>query len=58
MQSAKPEVQPDGPVLVKPGNRIEHFWLCGPCSMELTITYDRELGALVVPKSRARKAAS
>ena len=28
--SAHPQVRPEGPVLVKPGYRVEHFWLCGP----------------------------
>ena len=51
-----PQVQREGPVLVKPGNRLEHFWLCGPCSAEMTIVYDREHGIIVVPKSRARGA--
>ena len=55
-QSAKPEVHPDGPVLVKPVTRVEHFWLCGPCSVELTVIYDSQLGVVVVPKSRAKRA--
>ena len=28
----------------KPLNRVEHFWLCGQCSNEMTITYDRQRG--------------
>lgn len=41
-----------GPVLVKakPSHRVEHFWLCGPCSVALTLT-PHERGAEVVPKS-------
>jgi hypothetical protein len=31
-------------------NRVEHFWLCGPCSSELTLTYDRHSGVEVVRK--------
>lgn len=31
-------------------NRIEHFWLCGPCSAALTLAYDRQQGVQVVPK--------
>lgn len=57
-QSPKPEVRPDGPVLMKPGNRVEHFWLCGPCSSEMTIIYDRQMGVVVVPKPRAERAAA
>lgn len=51
-----------GPMLLKgrkPARRVEHFWLCGPCSAELTIAYDREAGVLTVPlKPQARAAAS
>lgn len=43
-----------GPVLVKPGNRVEHFWLCGPCSIQMTIIRDVESGVQVVPKRKAR----
>lgn len=39
--------------------RVEHFWLCGPCSAKLTLVYDREQGVLVRPKpERTAKAAS
>ena len=31
-------------------NRVEHFWLCGPCSAQLTLAYDRQNGVQVVPK--------
>ena len=51
-----PQVQRDGPMLVKPANRLEHFWLCGPCSVEMTITYDCDHGITVVPKPRVRRA--
>jgi len=54
----QPQVRAEGPLLVKPGNRVEHFWLCGPCSVEMTITYDSEHGVIVVPKSHARRAAA
>lgn len=52
-----------GPALVsgrKPSRRVEHFWLCGPCSVELMVTYDRELGVVTVPlrPQAARAAAS
>lgn len=39
------------PIRSKASNRVEHFWLCGPCSMEMTLTYDRERGIEVVRKS-------
>ena len=55
-QSTKPDVRPDGPILMKHGNRVEHFWLCGPCSAQMTILYDSQRGVVVVPKSRAQRA--
>jgi hypothetical protein len=39
--------------------RVEHFWLCGPCSAEMTLVYDRNSGVRVLPKAHNRaKAAS
>lgn len=55
-QNPQPEVRRNGPVLVKASNRVEHFWLCGPCAAKMTITYDHQLGVVVVPKSKAQKA--
>ena len=61
-QGQQLEAHHEGPVLVKPANRVEHFWLCGPCSAEMTISYDRENGVRVMPKpvksARARMAAA
>jgi hypothetical protein len=54
----QPQVQSEGPVLVRSGNRVEHFWLCGPCSREMTITYDDHHGIIVVAKAQARRAAA
>jgi hypothetical protein len=51
-------VRAEKPTLVKPGNRVEHFWLCGPCSLEMTIAYDRERGVVVVPKRKLKRAAA
>ena len=43
----------------KSGNRVEHFWLCGPCSAQMTLAYDLQSGVQVVPKKfRALAAAS
>jgi hypothetical protein len=43
---------------VSPG-RVEHFWLCGPCSAEMTLVHDRKSGVRVLPKvHNAAKAAS
>lgn len=45
-----------------PPARVEHFWLCGPCSTAMTLVYDSQSGVLVLPKSdrkaRAMRAAS
>lgn len=43
-----------GPTLVsrsKPARRVEHFWLCGNCAPEMTVTFDAEMGVHVVPKA-------
>ena len=41
----------------KPVRRVEHFWLCGPCSQALTLTYDKLAGVQVTSKpSLARRA--
>jgi hypothetical protein len=37
--------------LPKEPSRIEHYWLCGPCSTEMTLAYDRQHGVRVVPKN-------
>jgi hypothetical protein len=41
--------QQTGPKSKKPSN-VEHFWLCGPCSAQMTLTYDRKTGVRVLPK--------
>lgn len=38
------------PTKLKVANRVEHFWLCGPCSSEMTLTYDRQRGVEIVRK--------
>jgi len=52
----QPPTRSEGPALVKPSTRVEHFWLCGPCSAEMTITHDPEFGVAVVPKPRSQRA--
>ena len=54
-----------GPQVVAPGplpaqakkktKRVEHFWLCGPCSAYLTLSFDREEGVRVLPKAKPLK---
>jgi hypothetical protein len=38
------------PIKPKAANHVEHFWLCGPCSCDMTLTYDRERGVEIVRK--------
>jgi len=39
--------------------RVEHYWLCGPCSAEMTLAYDRQRGIQIVPKTfRSLRAAA
>jgi len=56
--SPQHQTQPSGPAEIKPGSRVEHFWLCGPCSAELTITYEPGTGVAVVPRTRVHRAAA
>ena len=34
--------------------RVEHFWLCGPCSAEMTLAFDDKGGVLVLPKANKK----
>jgi len=38
----------------KSPNRVEHFWLCGPCAAHMTLTYDRQRGIEVVSKGESK----
>jgi hypothetical protein len=50
-QPPRVEALPPAPAKPKPSNRVEHFWLCGPCSGEMTLTYDCQRGVEVVRKT-------
>ena len=52
VESPQSRTDKDGaiPIRPKPPNRVEHFWLCGPCAAQLTLTYDRQRGVEVVRK--------
>jgi len=50
--------QPPSPDKAKSPNRVEHFWLCGPCSSQMTLAYDRQNGVQVIPKKFRRMAAA
>lgn len=52
-----------GPQLVqegKPPHRIEYFWLCGQCSTNMTLAFQRGKGVVMVPLPTApfRRAAA
>lgn len=50
---------PEAPKTPKPASRVEHFWLCGPCSAEYTLVYRVGMGVHVEPKPHgARRAAA
>jgi hypothetical protein len=49
-----PKPTQQGPILAKPSNRVEHFWLCGPCSERFTLVYDFEIGVRVTAKEAGR----
>lgn len=38
--------------------RVEHFWLCGPCSESSTLFFDKEYGIRVEAKPLVRRAAA
>jgi hypothetical protein len=51
VEAHQPQLLNASPTKAKPSNRVEHFWLCGPCSGQMTLTYDRQRGVEVVRKS-------
>ena len=57
---ADQKIRLQGPILAKPkpAARVEHFWLCGPCSTEMTLAYDPVRGVTVTPKTKEHAAAS
>jgi hypothetical protein len=52
MESPQSQTDKDGAIVSRPrpSNRVEHFWLCGPCAAQMTLTYDRQRGIEVVRK--------
>jgi hypothetical protein len=34
----------------RPPRRIEHYWLCDPCSLLLTLTFEKGRGMITVPR--------
>ena len=42
----------------KAGRKVEHFWLCGPCSQTMNLLFDKDTGINVLPKRPVRMAAA
>jgi len=42
----------------KPGRKLEHFWLCGPCSQSMNLIFDKDSGITVLPKRSVRAVAA
>lgn len=42
----------------KPARKLEHYWLCGPCSQTMNLLFDRDNGVTVLPKTHTRAAAA
>lgn len=42
----------------KPARKVEHFWLCGPCSERYTLINDKDSGVQIVEKPLLRRAAA
>ncbi len=40
-----------------PSRKVEHFWLCGPCSARLTLAYQRGKGVITIPLSHTVRTA-
>lgn len=55
-QSQPPEMA--GPEKKAMPAGVEHFWLCGPCSAEMTLIYDRAAGVRVTRKARKQERAA
>ena len=44
---------PAHPRRKKPSRRVEFFWLCNQCAVEVTLGYKRGTGITVVPLPKA-----
>ena|SRR5579864_7417929 len=42
----------------KAARKVEHFWLCGPCSQSMHLMFDKDAGLTVLPKRTLRVAAA
>jgi hypothetical protein len=48
--TGKPALRQQGPALARSASRLEHFWLCGPCSESFTLVYSIDRGVQVVAR--------
>ncbi len=39
------------------GRKVEHFWLCGPCSTQMTLGFQNGKGVITLPLSGTTRAA-
>jgi hypothetical protein len=42
----------------KPARKLEHYWLCGPCSRTMSLLIDKDNGVTVMPKTHLRASAA
>ena len=42
----------------KPARHVEFFWLCGGCSVLMTLAVEKEMGVTIRPRMQALRAAS
>lgn len=40
------------PELKKPAHRIEFFWLCDQCALEMTLGYKKGMGIIILPLAK------
>jgi hypothetical protein len=49
------EVRAVGPGKVPPQHQVSHFWLCGQCSLTMTLTFDNTRGVMAIPLQSANE---
>lgn len=54
VESPQPQLEVLNAAKPKASSRVEHFWLCGPCSGQMTITYDRQRGVKIIRKEAGK----
>ncbi len=54
VESPRPQFEVLGQNKPKTSNRVEHFWLCGRCSNQMTLTYDHQRGVEIIHKNGSK----